>query len=140
MRIRYSPPSEIDPEGTPVEFRVLWKDLMDALNSGSVELTLDTETTFNPSPYQTALVRLYIHSVTGRIQVSVSEEGELTIAGPGDGLAAFAACLVTPDDVKDGYHRHFEYWDGHAFIAPDSLPLVISVRRPLTPQTSINGV
>jgi hypothetical protein len=44
-----------------------------------------------------------------------------------EGLDAFYSCLAYGEDALPDEHSHYDYYEGHLFIAPASRPLVITV-------------
>lgn len=128
MKLRYSPLNEIELEGTLEELRTLSRGLSKSLRGANPTLMQETEYDFDPKPYPTALRCLMIECTAGRVCVSVRNDVELYVAGSEEALRGFASWLEVPDDIADGYHIHFEYYDNHPVIAPASVPLVISVR------------
>jgi len=128
MRIRYSPPSEIELEGTPDQLRELSDAVLELNVTGEGELSLSAEAGFAPSPYATVLTGRRIHIEGERVCISVAEDA-LIVTGSFSALRSFAASLAMLAEGADTSHIHFEYWDGHPDIAQDSCPLVISVRQ-----------
>ena len=56
------------------------------------------------------------------------QDRRLHIAGPTDQLRAIADNVhwLTINSPDTGSHLHMEYYDGHPFLEPGSIPLVIS--------------
>ena len=89
-------------------------------------VTVEAEVAYDPAPYESKLCRLVIQCVDERVRVTIQAD-TLHIVGSRDGLHAFCSFLQFDGDAVPGRHSHYEYYDKHPFIAPDSLPLVISV-------------
>jgi len=56
------------------------------------------------------------------------QDSRLHIAGPTDQLSAIADNVhwLTTNSPETGSHLHIEYYDGHPFLEPGSIPLVIT--------------
>jgi hypothetical protein len=126
IRIRHSHP-EYEVAGSPAELRFVAERLKRLATVGEEEIIV-CDSTFDPKPYAAVLPRLRLLKKEGKDTVSASPD-ELALTGSSEGLARIASFFDMPDDAEDGYHAHHEFFPGNVFVAPDSLPLVITVGR-----------
>lgn len=127
IRIRHSHP-EYEVAGSPGELRFVAECLKRLATAGEEEIVA-CDSAFDPRPYAAVLPRLRLLKKEGKDRVSASRD-ELALTGSSEGLARIASFFDMPEDAEDGYHVHHEFFPGNAFIAPDSLSLVITVERP----------
>jgi hypothetical protein len=126
IRIRHSHP-EYEVSGSPAELRFVAERLKRLATAGEEE-TIACDSAFDPKPYTAVLPKLRLLKKEGKDTVSASPD-ELTLSGSREGLARIGSFFDMPDDTEDGYHVHHEFFSGNVFVAPDSLPLVITVER-----------
>ena len=126
IRIRYSP-GEYEIAGSPAELRIV-ADHLKRLAVDGVEETIACDDAFDPKPYAFLLPRLRLTRKEEKDRVFVSQD-ELVLSASGQGLLRLASFFDMPDDIEDGYHTHHEFFAGNAYIATDSLPLVVTVER-----------
>jgi hypothetical protein len=124
---RYSPPANVRIEGRASDFDEVRAQLHDLLASAGHETRIATISEGDPAPYQTRLLSIRFTRATGPTRVSISLGQELVVAGSDQNLGLFSSWLdferATPPT-----HQHYEYYPGNQWVAPDSLPLVISLR------------
>ena len=104
--------------------------LAEALGTGSaVRITLAAAQGIEPAPFEGFLKHLDIHPSDGSIKIA--REGEaLTIDGAPEWLQIFGeniTLLWRLHPPSPGEHLHIEYYDGHHFLHPDALPLVVAL-------------
>src|SRR5262249_87284 len=126
IELCYSAPNELDIAGTLAELADVRRAVLEAAKSGAY-IELDANPSIDTTPYDEALSKLVVETAVGPARVSVSN-GTLRIAGSSDCLEALASFLNFKPDAQKGDHTHYEYYKGNKWIAPDSLPLVVSVR------------
>jgi hypothetical protein len=128
MKIRYSPPRELEVEGSPSELQGI-RSLL--LNPKSVEegFVVEADTSFDPAPYQNCLERIVVKIGTEPILIKV-DSGSLMVTGSLKDMERFASYFDAPEDPASGWHQHHEYFEGNNYIAPDSVPVVISTEMP----------
>jgi hypothetical protein len=63
-------------------------------------------------------------------KVSVAGADEMRVEGSRESLEALTSYFDFGPDAAAGTHSHFEYYgfEGDRWVAPDTLPLVVSVR------------
>ena len=75
-----------------------------------------------PAPYAQALTELEIITGSGPVEVSVRGSSVIVTGSP-ERLEAFGSFFAA---AAEGGHAHFEWFDGNAFVAQTSVPLVIT--------------
>jgi hypothetical protein len=118
---------EYEVAGAPAELRGV-ADRLKRLATGGAEEVIACEAAFDPKPYADLLPRLRLSRKDAKDRVSASSD-ELVLSGSGEGLLRLASFFDMPDDAQDGFHVHHEFFPGTDFVAPDSVPLVITVER-----------
>ncbi|WP_442913916.1 Imm32 family immunity protein [Kribbella sp. NBC_00382] len=116
---------EFELSGRRSEFAML----ADLLKTGSGEIVL--EPVADPRPYDGALERLVVRAA-GELLVSLRAEpvsGVLEFVGGakylallGENFESFAVESAGPGD-----NFHLEYYEGHFYLAADSVPLVVAM-------------
>jgi hypothetical protein len=63
-------------------------------------------------------------------KVSLAGGDEMRVEGSPESLEAFTSYFDFEPDAAAGTHSHFEYYEfeGNRWVAPGSVPLVVSVR------------
>jgi hypothetical protein len=117
--------SEIDISGSPDELGTI-ADEIERLNSDGTAL-IDADTSANTLPYNRCLRNLDVRATQGPVRISV-EEDRIIATGSLSSLSKFASFFRFAPSATPGTHHHHEWFDGNAYIAKDSRPLVISVR------------
>ena len=128
LEIRYSAPYELDISGTADELRAVRRDILGLVKSGGARISFEADSAIDPTPYESALSKLVIEKGQGPTLVSLKSDGEVHVAGSSYCLEAFASFFDFEPDTARGAHSHHEYYEGDEWIAPDSIPLVISVK------------
>lgn len=130
MRITYSE-GEVSLEATTQEFTELKSTLDNFIASPKMQLHVEAESGFDPSPYDALLSCLIFQKSEALIQVR-AEGSALCIEGAGECLAKLAANL--PYDAEDPetgirYHIHFDHvgWPSH--VAANSADLILCVQH-----------
>jgi hypothetical protein len=82
----------------------------------------------DPSPYRMLLRRILVSIEPGAlVDLQVNEGGDLLISGSRENLSQFAnEVSAFADDERLADHMHVEHYDGHFYLSPDAVPLVIS--------------
>ncbi|MET8092046.1 hypothetical protein [Micromonospora sp. NPDC005220] len=62
----------------------------------------------------------------GPVAISVDDRGYLTVHGGAESRSVLADLLRDVAAMDDGGHVHLEYVEGHEFLAPDSVPLILN--------------
>ena len=121
--IRYTPPSDLDLEGSCCDLQKVVAAIT-SMTSDSSELVFEADAEHDPQPYQRCLAGFKIRASDGPTRVSVANE-LVVVDGSMENLDIFASfCGIHP-----GGHTHYEYFTGNTCIAEDSIPLVISARH-----------
>jgi hypothetical protein len=127
IELRYSPPNELDIMGTVPELGDVRSAVLEAAQSTAAHVELNADASIDPSPYDAMLSRLVVETGTGPTKVSVTNDA-IHIVGSPSCLETLASFLNFKPDAQRGDHTHYEYYEGNQWIAPDSVPLVFSVR------------
>ncbi|MEH2204661.1 MAG: hypothetical protein V7K53_11355 [Nostoc sp.] len=128
IQIRYSP-YEIYITGTPEELRSVRHKILNLLQGDEVRTDIVADANFAPVPYHHRLDCLSIYQTRGAVKLSVSANF-LNVEGEASKLAILAECFNFLDSSRRGSHSHIEYYEGHEWIASDSIPCVIGVLQP----------
>jgi hypothetical protein len=127
IEIRYSAPYDLDISGTVDELQMVRREILEFIQSDACEIAFDADSAINPVPYKHALSRLIILKEQGPTKVSLADGREMRVEGSPACLDVFAAFFNFESSAGKGSHYHYEYYEGHECIAPDSIPLVISM-------------
>lgn len=104
------------------------KEFAARLRSGG-EISVSLEEIPDPSPYDRSLSRVVIRSGSGKVVVTLMNDGQsLLICGGGEFMAVLAANVegFAEDGVR-GEHAHIEYFLDHYYLADDAEPLVLAL-------------
>ena len=127
VRISYSAPDDIELAGTKGDFAALWAELQSFLSAANETAKVPADPDFDPAPYETRLDAIEFRCSGGPNNVSVGGD-VLRVTGSNENLALFGSWLDF-ERATAPQHSHYEYYDGNQWVAPDSLPLVISLER-----------
>jgi len=126
MQIRYStePFLELEFSGGKSDFH----DFAQVLFRGEGEIMADNEQ--NPDPYQNFGSKIVIEKAPDK-KVSVTMTRHMiAITGDIKWLNLFAQNMKDlSEEAEPPYHVHIEYFPSHFFLAPESFPLVCSLRQ-----------
>ncbi|MEH1941522.1 MAG: hypothetical protein V7L01_15070 [Nostoc sp.] len=125
IQIRYGQ-DEINITGIPEELRSIRHQILNLLQIHEVQVDISADANFDPAPYN-RLDSLLICQAIGAVKFSVSANF-LKVEGEASKLAVLAECFNFSDSSRRGLHSHVEYYQGHEWIASDSIPCVIGVR------------
>lgn len=128
IEIRYSAPNEIDISGTVDELQFVRREILKLAQSDSSQIAFEADAAIDPAPYDSALSSLIIIKGQCPTKVSLQNEKEIQVEGLPSCLEAFASFFDNEPEAAKGNHAHYEYYEGNRWIAPDSIPLVISVK------------
>ncbi|MEH2073753.1 MAG: hypothetical protein V7K57_05090 [Nostoc sp.] len=120
---------EIYITGTPEELRSVRHQILNLLQGHEIQANIVADDNFDPVPYHRRLDYLSICQTRGAVKLSVSANF-LNVEGEASKLAVLAECFNFLDDSRRGSHSHIEYYEGHEWIASDSIPCVIGVLQP----------
>jgi hypothetical protein len=126
MRIRTSANGDTELAASVEELHTMRDRVRDVISGAAATAFLDAEMGYDPSPYDTALARLVVASADQPVCVAIVGD-DLRVVGSSGGLDAFCSYLIFDDAAVGRCHSHYEYYEGHAFISPNSKPLVITV-------------
>jgi hypothetical protein len=129
LRISYSKTSGTDVEGTREELQAVRYALLELARSNSGAWSEKADTGGNPHPFDAFLVELQVAIAYGPTRAHVNSS-VLSITGNSECLKALASFCDVPEDATLGWHVHHEYYDGNRWVATDSEPLTVSLRRP----------
>jgi hypothetical protein len=128
IEIRYSAPNEVDISGTVDELQFVRREILNLTQSDASQIIIDADSDIDPAPYKSVLSKLIILKTDCSTKVSLKDEKEIQVEGSPDCLAGLASFFDFNLDDGKGAHSHYEYYEGNQWIAPDSMPLVISVK------------
>jgi hypothetical protein len=123
MEVRYSAQGagEVDVSGTESDSLYFVSQLLQG--KGNIAGNMDG----SPAPYDKFLKSIVIKTVPGqRLAFTVTEDGDLLVAGEYTGLEAIAGNLkwFVEKERRQGDHLHVEYYPDHFFLAENSIPIV----------------
>jgi hypothetical protein len=116
----------VEISGSVKELQELMNSILGLINSENLVLRLDTKKEFSIE-YEKIIEHLEIYCEGDAVKISLSNENTITISGSDEKLKVFASNLDFDDDMKVGYHVHYEYFEGNQYIDSESLPTVIMV-------------
>jgi hypothetical protein len=94
---------------------------------GEISVSLDEVP--DPSPYDKSLSRVVIRSGSGKVVVTLMDDGQsLLICGRGEFMAVLAANIdgFAEDGVR-GEHAHIEYFPDNYYLTEEAEPLVLAL-------------
>ncbi len=122
--VRSDTTGEMELRGSSSQF----KEFAARLRSGG-EISASLDEVPDPSPYDRALSRVVIRSGSGKVVVTLMDDGQsLLICGGGEFMAVLAA--NTDGFGEDGVHgerAHIEYFPDHYYLAEDAEPLILAL-------------
>lgn len=125
IKIRFSPPASLDISAEASELAALRATVLELVAGRRPPLEVAADTTFDSHPYEACLGLLRVSRSDGPTKVAVAPDGAVDVSGSPSNLEAFASFL----ECEAGSHNHYEYYEGNSWIAPDSVPLVVSASR-----------
>lgn len=128
IEIRYSAPNELDISGTADELQSVRREIFKLAQSDASQIAFDANAAIDLEPYKSAFSKLIILKGQCPTKVSLMNEKEIKVEGSPYCLEAFASFFDFKSDAGKGAHSHYEYYEGNQWIAPGSIPLVISVK------------
>ncbi|MEU4772650.1 hypothetical protein [Micromonospora sp. NPDC023644] len=84
------------------------------------------ELSLAPSTHPRHLRGVLVEVARGPVAVDVDDRRHLTVRGGAESRAIFADVLRDMATMDDGGHVHLEHFDGHPFLAPGSVPLILN--------------
>lgn len=131
IELRYSPDSGVSVEGASEELLAVKARILELAEVGTGKIELSGDSTGSPSPYDNWLERVVISSGSGPILASVGAKREFNITANPECLRVLASFFGVPEGAEDGWHTHLEFYPGNEWIAENSEPTVISLRKNL---------
>ena len=122
--VRSDATGEMELRGSSSQF----KELAARLRSGK-EISVSLDDVPAPSPYDRSLSRVVIRGGSGKVVISLMDDGQsLLICGGGEFMAVLATNVdgFAEDGVR-GEHVHIEYFPDHYYLAQDAEPLVLAL-------------
>lgn len=129
IEIRYTPPYELDIAGRFDELESIRRRILEMPESRNNEIVLEADASIDPAPYEFALPKLTIAEGRGSAKVTVCDGMGVRVEGSREALEEFAAFCYFEPDVQEGAHSHYDYDGAGSLIDPESIPLVISIKR-----------
>ena len=130
LEIRYSNQGEIEVSGMVEDLWAISQAMSDFVRGGGPQIVFEADPSCDPVPYDTILRRMVIARTESPVKVSLESAEEMRVEGSLESLEAFASFFDFELGAAAGNHAHFEYYEyeGNRWVAPGSIPLVISVR------------
>jgi hypothetical protein len=128
LEIRYSAPCDLEVSATVDELQKLRQGVLNLIASEATESSFEADSAIHPTPYHSALSKQVIVKTPYPTRISLQNETEIHIESSPSCLEAFASFFDFKSSDRKGEHSHYEYHEGNDCIAPDSMPLVISVK------------
>jgi hypothetical protein len=119
--------SEIEIAGSTIDLRQVAQSIVNFLQHKSNCMTLSVRSDFDPAPYSNTLSSLIVEKGNGPMRVTIADDA-LKITGDPEFLKLLPSRFDHPESQGDGYHCHVDYF-GQDWLAPDSLSLVVMVKR-----------
>ena len=130
-KLLYSPTSEVSIEGASEELLAIKARILGLAEVGAGKMELSGDWTGSPSPYDCWLERVVISSGSGPILASVGAKREFNITANPECLRVLASFFSVPEGAQAGWHTHLEFYPENDWIAEDSEPTIISLRKNL---------
>jgi hypothetical protein len=131
IELRHSLNSGVCIEGPSEELLAIKARILGLAEVGAGKIELSGHSTGSPSPYDRWLERVVISSGSGPILASVGAKPEFNITANPECLRVLASFFSVPEGAQAGWHTHLEFYPGNDWIAQNSEPTVISLRKPL---------
>jgi hypothetical protein len=129
IQIRYSSPNQLEISGNIDGLQTVQQALLNLARSRSSGITeIFADPLSDPAPYDHALLKLTIQVGQGPTTIAVPENDSVLIMGSPDNLERLASFFDFSSNESTGAHAHYEYHEGNPYIAPDAIPLVISLQ------------
>jgi hypothetical protein len=119
---------EVEISGTRDDMRALRECILEVSSGRQAMASVEAATPRDPRPYDVALAGMDVRLVGGGVVARVCRE-RLQVEGGAEELRGLASFFTFGRDAKPGDHAHYEYYEGNQWIRPDSVPLVIMMRR-----------
>ncbi len=135
IQIRHSDPDHcgrgggLDIEGSYEELQAIHAGILAVSSGESAACTFRGDVIGGPQPYARWISQFTVSAGTGPTRVAVSGT-EVRVDGDQECLRAFASFFDVPRDAQPGWHAHYEHYPGNRWVAADSEPTVVSLRRP----------
>jgi hypothetical protein len=130
LEIRSSERDGVEVSGTADELEAVRRGISALASGGGVPVAFEASQVVDPGPYERVLKRMVVARVPSPAKVSVAGAEEVRVEGSPESLEAFTSYFDFGPGAAAGTHSHFEYYEfeGNRWVAPDSLPLVVSAR------------
>ncbi|MEW1584336.1 hypothetical protein AB0283_02645 [Micromonospora vinacea] len=92
-------------------------------------VTSGGELSLTPTAHPRHLRGVLIEVTGGPVAIGVDDRSYLSIHGGTESRSLLADLLRDVANMDDGGHVHLEYFEGHRFLAPDSMPLIVNSPR-----------
>jgi hypothetical protein len=122
--VRSDATGEMELRGSSSQFKIFAAGLR---SGGDISVSLDDVSA--PSPYDRSLFRMVIRSGSGKVVVSLMDDGQSLLVCGGDEFMAVLADNIGgfAEDGVRGEHAHIEYFPGHYYLAEEAEPLVLAL-------------
>jgi hypothetical protein len=124
LLVRSDATGEMELRGSSAQFKEFAAKLR---NGGESSVSLDKVPA--PSPYDRSLSRVVIRGGSGKVAVSLMDDGpSLLLCGEGEFMAVLATNIEGfAEDRTRGEHAHIEYFPDHYYLAEEAEPLVLAL-------------
>ena len=113
----------INLEGDAESFCELAQAIREAGDAREFILTIPSKDA--PNPYPGLADRLVIQTTNGSVLIT-RDASRIGITGSSEKLNALAKNIDFAARNAQSKHQHLEFYPGHFFLAPDSVPLIIT--------------
>ena len=122
--VRSDATGEMELRGSGSQF----KEFAGRLRSGG-EFSASLDDVPAPSPYDRSLSRVVIRSGSGKVVVTLMNDGQSLLVCGGDEFMEVLAANIDgfAEDGIRGEHAHIEYFPGHYYLAEEAEPLVLAL-------------
>ncbi len=131
IEVRYSPNSGVEIAGSAEELLAAKARILSLPEVGTGNIYHSGDSTGSPAPYDRWLKRAIISAGSGPIIAFVSPNRELNITANPECLRVLASFFTVPEGAQPAWHTHLEFYPGNQWIAENSEPTIICLRKPL---------
>ncbi len=117
-----------DMSGSWKDYEILYQHILMFLESDKESILINVDKNADSKGWNFVLESLEISQNGESVKVSVTENKILKIKGSKGKLEIFAAWLKFDENHSNGFHSHYEYFEGNEYINSESIPLIIGIK------------